>query len=685
MKNIKKMLIIILIILFINIPLKAWTIPTTYTQEMFELRGSWVSTVSNIDIEKQATIEQYKASYLKILNTFESFHMNAVFFQVRPTNDAFYISNLNPWSRFLIGSEGRDPGWDPLDWMIKVTHERGMEFHAWLNPYRASLDIFSQTVDGYLTGLSGSTRDTYFNQYMNTIYQNELLIGLGGMSNKNFAKKHPEYLIQGGKRLLLNPGLEEVRSHIYNTIEEIVINYDVDAIHFDDYFYNDVSFDSDKQLFMQDTQSSEYNLAKHKDWRREQVNKLIQGIHIRLNTFNDQNNRHIQFGISPAGGWAPAISPTCPATGYGMEGGMEGYPCNGYSSYHDLFADTKKWVKEEWIDYILPQNYFELGRYHEEISDWWSRTVAGTKVRLYMGLGPFKYNEYSYLTENEYINQLRFNGQYQNISGYVLFSSRNLVSPNSNKMSNSNQKIKSYWTKTPLLPVLLNGTSSQTTPQIVDSSRQNNKISIKLTTNPNEAGYAVYRASYNETVELTQANISFLVPNNKSIVIIRDDVINSERYTYYLKSISKAGELSSTYQRIDFNTTFINSAPIIDEFTMSASGIYLVGEIIHLTGQVSDANQDDLSVELFYTSDGTRYRNSYLLELVDGCFSFDFKIPNIATNNAHFKLEVFDGSVVVKVYSKEFYVLNQDLGFLERQMYFTKMEIQKAFNEIFKP
>ncbi|MFA6889789.1 MAG: family 10 glycosylhydrolase, partial [Bacilli bacterium] len=122
MRIIRKMVIIILMVVWITIPVGAWTIPSTYTQSLFELRGSWVSTVGNLDFERQTSIEQYKANYLRVLDTFEEFHMNAVFFQVRPTNDAFYQSTLNPWSRYLIGSEGKDPGWDPMEWMVEVTH-----------------------------------------------------------------------------------------------------------------------------------------------------------------------------------------------------------------------------------------------------------------------------------------------------------------------------------------------------------------------------------------------------------------------------------------------------------------------------------------------------------------------------------------------------------------------------------
>ncbi|MFA6627624.1 MAG: family 10 glycosylhydrolase [Bacilli bacterium] len=683
MRIIRKMVIIILMVVWITIPVGAWTIPSTYTQSLFELRGSWVSTVGNLDFERQTSIEQYKANYLRVLDTFEEFHMNAVFFQVRPTNDAFYQSTLNPWSRYLIGSEGKDPGWDPMEWMVEVTHERGMEFHAWLNPYRASLDVFSQTVDSYLLGLSGSSRDQYLQKYMDELYKPQLQNALSSMDEMNFAKKNPDLLIQGGVRILLNPGLATVRNFIYDTINEIITQYEVDGIHFDDYFYNDVSLDSDKQLFLQQTQATEYVVADHKNWRRANVDALIEGIHNRIEVFNIGKDHQVQFGISPAGGWAPAISDTCAASGYGMEGGMEGFPCNGYSSYHDLYADTRKWVQEEWIDYILPQNYYELGRYHEVITDWWNQTVEGTSVRLYMGLGPFKFNEYSYLTEDEYINQLRFDEQYENVSGYVLFSYRNLSNATSNKMINSNDKIKAYWTRTSLLPALLDDSAfSPVISTVAEQYRKNQQTVIKLNTNEVNAGYAIYRVGYQDPLIMNEDNVYRLIPNTGDTVTIYDTVDNELTYTYYIKPISKSGVLGDDYQTVDFATSFINQSPLIISFDLPGSNVYAVGNSIHIEGEVQDNDADELIVELFYAFDRIRYRWSYILELDSNCFSFDFNIPNNLSDEAHFKLEVRDATDTTTTLSKTFYIVGDEVGFLERQMYVVTKELEKAFNNI---
>lgn len=250
----------------------------TYEERIFELRGAWVSTVYNIDIGQQhnstpAGIQAYKNQYLAILDKFEEYNMNAVFFQVRPVNDAFYVSEINPWSRYLIGKEGNDPGWDPLEWLVEVTHARGMEFHAWLNPYRASLDITwsgVNDVNGFDTGMM---------TYLQTLPEN------------NFARMHPELLVRGGNRILLNPGEPAVRQHIYDTIDEIVQNYNVDAIHFDDYFYTSVAAGQDDSTYQKPGYNPN-NLNKA-NWRREQVDILVREIKEQLDEFNSENNRNV--------------------------------------------------------------------------------------------------------------------------------------------------------------------------------------------------------------------------------------------------------------------------------------------------------------------------------------------------------------------------------------------------------
>lgn len=660
MKFIRKVAIFLLVS-FVGISLNvfAWTVPSTYVQPLIELRGTWVSTVQNIDFATSSTVEGFKNQYIRVLDTFEKYNMNAVFFQVRPTNDAFYESEINPWSEYLMGSQGKGLGWDPLPWMVEETHKRGMEFHAWLNPYRVSMDVFSAD-------------NLPYDQY-----QRELTAALNRMDDKNFAKRHPELLIQGGKRILLNPAKEEVRQHIYDTIEEIIRKYDVDAIHFDDYFYNDVYLNADRELFLQDTKKTTYVTSEHKDWRRKQVDLLIEGIHNLIEDFNIKNNRKVQFGISPAAGWAPSSKECTPyPNGYGMDGGMEGYPCTGYSSYNDLYADTRKWVKEEWIDYILPQNYFELGRYHEEITDWWSRQVQGTKVRLYMGLGVYQILNYSYLTEEEYINQIKFNLQYPNVTGFVIFSYRNLASPSTAKLRGAVDMINDAWTLTPLLPTGLTGDNKDTTPKNVNLIRKNLINEISIDTTPEALGYALYKKNESGNFELKK-----LINNSSSKIIFKDSVDNDKIYEYQIKAVLRNGTISNNTVSIANDSVFVNSAPIIEVISMSEVSVLGVKDLYNLQFRAIDPDDDDIKIIIDYTTNLDRYRYEVTVNAVDGIVNYNFSIPNVVTNTGMIRIRVSDTTETTYYYTNVFMVV-EGMGYFERYMYFFSENNKKAIRGI---
>lgn len=669
MRLIKKTMMVVLLVLLSVVPIQAGTMPTTYSQPLVELRGAWVSTVSNIDIAQQTSITQYQEQYLAILDTFERFNMNAVFFQVRPTNDAFYESEINPWSRYLIGQQGRDPGWDPLPWLIEETHKRNMEFHAWLNPYRVTLDVFTAN----------------YNDLTPTQYQTQLNSALANLDDKNFAKQHPELLIQGGRRVLLNPSQPAARQHIYDTIEEIIVKYDVDAIHFDDYFYTDVHLDADILQYIATLGGAAYDVNQHKDWRRLQVDILIEGIHDLISDFNTVNDDNIQFGISPAAGWAPAISPTCGAP-RGMEGGMANFPCSGYSSYHDLYADTRKWVLEEWLDYILPQNYFELGRYHEVISDWWAEVVRPTSVKLYIGLGVYQYSNYSYLTADEVINQVRYNSQYDTVKGFVIFSYRSIAAPSNERMQAGVTNLQTYWTRTPLLPIhLREGIVTDTSAQNIDYVRKNNGIDLTFDTSEDAIGYAIYRFNHGSLPTFNNQTIRKLVSNDASQLTIRDQATNTMLYDYYIQAVLGDGSLSETKVPLTIDTTFINQAPVIDQIEFPSGWIFGVGDALQIRGTISDPDADLLTVTVLYSTDnGVRYRYTYPVIVNDHQFDATFVVPTVLTEVGKIKVEVSDGSLKHEVVSDIFTVVPSDMGFVSRQFYYAVNHINQQITNIIK-
>lgn len=388
-------------------------IPVNFSHKEEQLRGVWISTVFNLDFpeKKNMSEAEYKANYINMLNNLEDLNMNTVIFQVRPKGDAFYQSNINPWSEYLTGTQGKNPGWDPMSWMIEETHKRGMEFHAWFNPYRVT------------TG----------NQ------------NIESLSNDNWAKKNPDKTFNFENKIYLNPGEPEVIKHIHDTVMEVATKYDIDAIHFDDYFYPSRSGSNINKFY---TQSEQNTFNKYKgnfnnvaDWRRNNVDKLIKSISDSLNTYNTNNNKNIQFGVSPFGIWGhesqhPANAP---------EGQGSKTPSTSTASYDNQFADTRKWIKNNWIDYIAPQVYWAFDTKaapYGEITHWWADTVKNTDVNLYIGHASYKKadknnQDNSWKNSKEILNQLKFNSMYDEIDGSIFFRYKSLLESDANAAANN--------------------------------------------------------------------------------------------------------------------------------------------------------------------------------------------------------------------------------------------------------
>ncbi|MDA3931343.1 MAG: family 10 glycosylhydrolase [Tenericutes bacterium] len=358
-------------------------IPNEYHNKPF--RAMWVSNVVNIDLPTIEDIDLYQNEIIKMLETCVEFNINAIFFQVRTTNDAFYESEFNPYSRYFTGKEGNKPPYDVLKWIISETRKRNIEFHAWCNPYRISMD-------GKL-----SVED-----YLNTC------------DDMNFAKKHPEYIVLDQKgQLILNPAKKEVKDFIIDSMIEIVENYDVDGIHFDDYFYPYSGLDpkhDDYNEFKKQSESLE-------DFRRNNVNDIVRGVYKAVKAIS----KDLKFGISPFGIWKNKKP-----NEYGSHTALG---CT--ESYYGLFTDTLAWIKEGTIDYVVPQIYWEFG--HEiapfaDICDFWVEACAGSGVNLYIGHGAYRLGtKGEFLNKDELVNQVKYTNQYQEIDGNVFFTYKNFI------------------------------------------------------------------------------------------------------------------------------------------------------------------------------------------------------------------------------------------------------------------
>lgn len=305
-----------------------------------EFRGAWIQTVHQAEYAKM-TPQEMKRDFIRKLNYLQKCGINAVIFQVRPEADAFYRSDIEPYSRFFTGQQGiaPQPLFDPMAFLVQECHKRNMEFHAWLNPYRVST--------------SGSTV----------------------LADSHIFHQHPEWFVTYDKMILFDPGLPQSRAFICKVVRDIVSRYDIDAIHMDDYFYPypiaGMGFPDDRS-FRKYGLSQGYKPSQRADWRRENVNTLIREIKRTILL----TKPWVRFGISPFG-----IYRNQKNTPDGS-----GSKTNGLQNYDDLYADVLKWIKEGWIDYNIPQIYWEIGHPAADyitLVKWWNTHAGDT--HLYIG------------------------------------------------------------------------------------------------------------------------------------------------------------------------------------------------------------------------------------------------------------------------------------------------------------
>ncbi|MBD8497756.1 family 10 glycosylhydrolase [Paenibacillus arenosi] len=356
--------------------------------EIPAVRGTWISTVYNIDWpsdpRKSFNAEKQKQEYTAMLDKLQQTGLNTVFVQVRPTADAFYPSTMLPWSEWLTGKQGKDPGYDPLAFMIEETHKRGMQFHAWFNPYRIS-------VQGDVNKLVPT----------------------------HPARKNPNWVVKHSDKLLFDPGVPAAREFILDSIMEVVENYNIDGIHLDDYFY---PYGQEREPFKDDASYRTYNKVfnNKNDWRRNNVNLFVQELSERI----EKTKPNVSFGISPFGVWRnKSVDPTGSATKAGV------------TSYDSLHADVRKWIQSSWIDYVAPQVYWHIGHNaasYDTVTDWWIKETEGTDVDLYIGHAAYKLadpKEKQHWTSAEIlIEQLRYNERYkEDIEGSIFFSAADIM------------------------------------------------------------------------------------------------------------------------------------------------------------------------------------------------------------------------------------------------------------------
>lgn len=367
-----------------------------------EFRGAWIQCV-NGQFEGMGT-ERMQQTLTYQLNELQKDGCNAIIFQVRPECDALYESKWEPWSRFLTGVQGKAPSpyWDPLQWMITECHKRGMELHAWINPYRAK------------------TKTTKV------------------LAPTHIAQRHPELTFQYDGLTLLNPARQECRDYICNVVKDIVSRYDVDGLHIDDYFY---PYPAAGQQIPDEADFQRFNngIKNKNDWRRYNVDMFIK----QLSETIHETKPWVKFGVSPFGIYRNKKSDP-----------VNGSQTNGLQNYDDLYADVLLWINNGWMDYVVPQIYWQIGHSaadYDELIHWWNRYSA--KCPLYIGEDverTVQYKDPSNPNNHQLDAKMRLHSKLPNVKGTVLWYAKAAV----DNIGNYGTMLRNnYWKNPALQPI----------------------------------------------------------------------------------------------------------------------------------------------------------------------------------------------------------------------------------------
>lgn len=435
----------------------------------YEFRGVWVASVDNIDWPSRKTlpVAEQKEEFIRLLDMHQRNGMNAVIVQVRPAGDAFYPSQYEPWSEFLTGKQGLPPTpyYDPLAFMIGETHKRGMEFHAWLNPYRAVFNIKKSSV-----------------------------------SPSHLTRIHPEWFLIYGDKKYFNPGLPEVRQHTARVVKDLVTRYNLDAIHMDDYFY---PYRIAGKEFPDQKDYEKYGKGLNKEvWRRSNCDSIILLIHNIVRTTNPP----VRFGISPFGVWRNK-----------SQDPMGSDTKAGQTNYDDLYADILLWMQKGWIDYVVPQLYWERGHKladYDVLLDWWNQNSYGK--HLYIGQGIYRAgSNAAWKNTNELPKQIQALRSYLTTQGSAYFSSKSFEK-NPNGWSDSlRNRYYHYPALVPPMPWIDNSAPAQPLVEMLP----NNMVKLVYKGDEKIKAFGILTLTQNTEVRFVLAQLVQLVVADKMAVI----------------------------------------------------------------------------------------------------------------------------------------------------------------------
>lgn len=453
----------------------------------YELRAAWIATFENIDWPSKRNLmaEEQRAEFIRILDMHQQNGMNAVIMQIRPVADAFFPSPFEPWSQYLSGIQGKAPVpyYDPLAFMIEETHKRGMEFHAWINPYRAVANIAKSSI-----------------------------------APNHITKQRPEWFINYGTTKYFDPGNPEARQYVVEVVKDIVSRYDVDAIHMDDYFY---PYKIPGKDFPDNASYRQYgNDLSKENWRRSNCDSIIRMLSDAIHTTNPK----VKFGISPFGVWRNITKDP------------RGSATKAMSNYDDLYADILLWLEKGWIDYVAPQLYWEVGHPladFEVLVKWWNDHLYGK--HLYIGQAIYRANSNNaWSNPNQLPRQINILRSHENVHGSIYFSSKSFR----NNPNGWNDSLQNNYYRKPALIKTMNWLDSVIAPKPqINMSRVsydgNNLVIHVNNIDSSVRSYAIY---YGNDNRIDINNTSFLytvIPAsviNKAQIHLPEQEVKAARY-----------------------------------------------------------------------------------------------------------------------------------------------------------
>lgn len=467
-----------------------------------EFRGLWVASVLNVDWPSKPGLSAsaQQAELRALLDLAVKRRLNTVLLQVRPTADRMWASTLGePWSKYLSGTQGQDPGYDPLAYAVAEAHRRALSLHAWINPYRVSMGT-----------------------------------SLNALVPTHPARKNPSWTFAYGGKRYYNPGIPAVRKYIVSVITDLVKNYDVDGIHFDDYFYPYP--DPGKSIPDSATYKSyKGSFTSVGQWRRNNVNVFVREVHQAIHAAKPR----VAFGISPFGIWRNRSSSTL------------GSATSGFEAHTSLYADSRAWVKNNWVDYMLPQIYWYQGfavADYNVLVDWWAKQVAGTSVKLMIGEAVYRVGSGGAWNDKfELRDHLTKTRSVSAVSGQAFY---NATSVRANALNSMGTLVAAHYTR-PALPVPLPNLQAKRPRSPMITSAVRTSAGVKLSWRSSGSGepirfIAIFRwessGSTLPRIQATGRNLRAVVPRTATAQGWTDTgAVRGKRYWYMIQTISQTG------------------------------------------------------------------------------------------------------------------------------------------------